>query len=98
MRCCPFPGPYNGAAPYRARSHAECLPRVSLHFTPLALGYEVLPLAFPFGRLPLVQGALPCGMFTQGVAPFHSACPGLRGVAPSGRVAMRFAVRVGLYQ
>ena len=42
--------------------------------------------------LPL-QGALPCGMFTQGVAPFHSACPGLRGVAPSGRVAMRFAVR-----
>ena len=46
--------------------------------------------------LPL-QGALPCGMFTQGVAPFHSACPGLRGVAPSGRVAMRFAVRVDLY-
>ena len=50
----------------------------------------VLPLAFPFGRLPLVQGALPCGMFTQGVAPFHSACPGLRGAAPSGRAFATF--------
>ena len=42
--------------------------------------------------LPL-RGAFPCGMFTQGVAPFHSACPGLRGAAPSERIDARIDVR-----
>ena len=50
-RCCPF----------RACCHAACLPRVSFRFTPLALGYEVLPLQSALTCV-LTCGLTSCGL------------------------------------